>query len=234
MFGETQAAPGGTSPSSDPIAAYRMANDALETAASSYASGRGTGPNAPTGATMANDAASLDRTNTDAGQAGESTRPVPFVDDQGKTVLGRDGKPMLRPAGLDPHFFVEQGLADRLIEDEVSRAPEGSDFAAGVYKALQLSHFQRGHDWDAQRIGGSFHSEFVDYSTVAIGLYAAAAGIPKDEILAIQNDVARNSTYPTNTFYDTTYSHLPEQNVTNTDLGYGLFRSGAIAAPRTP
>ncbi len=133
-----------------------------------------------------------------------------------------------------PHLFVERGLADRLIEDEVSRAPEGSDFAAGVYKALQLSHFQRGHDWDAQRIGGSFNSEFVDYSTVAIGLYAAAAGIPKNEILAIQNDVAENSNYPPNMFYNTTYSHLPEQNVTNMDLGYSLFRSGAIAAPRTP
>ncbi len=83
MFGETQATSGGTPPFSDPIAAYRTANNAVETAASSYASGRGTGSNAPTGATMANDAASLDRTHTDAGQAGDSTRPVPFVDDQG-------------------------------------------------------------------------------------------------------------------------------------------------------
>ena len=74
----------------------------------------------------------------------------------------------------------------------------------------------------------------MDYSTVAIGLYAAAAGIPRDEILAIQNDVAKNSVYPANTHYDRTYTHLPEQNVINTDIGYGLVRSGGVAAPRTP
>jgi len=40
MFSETQSMPAGTSPSSDPIEAYRTANDALETAASSYAPDR--------------------------------------------------------------------------------------------------------------------------------------------------------------------------------------------------
>jgi hypothetical protein len=61
-----------------------------------------------------------------------------------------------------------------------------------------LSNFQRGALWDAQRIGGSFHSEFVDYSTVAIGLYCAANGIPKNHCLMIQDAVARNSHYGKN------------------------------------
>ena len=40
----------------------------------------------------------------------DPTAPVPVVDDQGKPVLIPDGpfkgQQMLRPAGLDPHFFV--------------------------------------------------------------------------------------------------------------------------------
>jgi len=195
-FAATQPIPDVTSLSSDPAAAYLMANDALDMAASNYAPGHADRPGTSTGSSVASDVTSANRTHTDVGPADDPTAPVPFVDDQGKPVLGRDGKPMLRPAGLDPTFFVEQGLADRRIQEEVSRAPEGSDFASGLYEAYQLNHFRRGHDWDAQRIGGSFHPEFVDYATVAIGLYAAAAGMPRDEILAIQNDVARNSVYP--------------------------------------
>lgn len=88
-FEQTHATPGIASLSSDPIAAYRMASDALGTAASAHASGRGAGPDAPTGAAVARDATSADRTHTDAGQAEDPTAPVPFVDDQGKPVLGR-------------------------------------------------------------------------------------------------------------------------------------------------
>jgi hypothetical protein len=38
--------------------------------------------------------------------------PVRFFDDQGKPVLNPDHKQMMRPAGFDPHFFVERGLKD--------------------------------------------------------------------------------------------------------------------------
>ena len=93
-FEQTHATPGIASLSGDPIAAYRMASDALGTAASAHASGRGAGgggagPDAPTGAAVASDATSADRTHTDTGQAEDPTAPDPFVDDQGKPVLGR-------------------------------------------------------------------------------------------------------------------------------------------------
>jgi len=39
--------------------------------------------------------------------------PVPFVDDTGQVVLNAEGAPIMRPAGMDPHFFVQQGLADK-------------------------------------------------------------------------------------------------------------------------
>jgi hypothetical protein len=87
-FEQAHATPGIAPLSSDPIAAYRMASDALGTAASAHASGRDAGPDAPTGA-VASDATRADLAHTDAGQAEDPTAPDPFVDDQGKPVLGR-------------------------------------------------------------------------------------------------------------------------------------------------
>jgi hypothetical protein len=70
----------------------------------------------------------------------------------------------------------------------------------------------------------------VDYATIAIGLYAAAAGISMNEILTIENYRARDSHYDPETRFDETYTHLPKRNVLNTDTGYSLFR-GANQIP---
>jgi hypothetical protein len=161
----------------------------------------------------------------------ENATPVPFLDDDGHTILNSDGRPMLRPAGMDPHFFVAQGLLDRPVEEALlSTGNEGGGPATLGYKLGALSHFNRGGAWDAQRVGGSFHTEFVDYATVAIGLYAAADGIPRDEIPEIENRVARDSHYDRDKQMDKTYTHLPKVNVENTDLGIQLYQTGRIAA----
>jgi hypothetical protein len=112
----------------------------------------------------------------------------------------------------------------------LSTGNEGGGPAALGYKLGALSHFNRGGAWDAQRVGGSFHTEFVDYATVAIGLCAAADGIPRDEILEIENRVARDSHYDRDKQMDKTYTHLPKVNVENTDLGIQLYQTGRIAA----
>ncbi|MFI5023553.1 MAG: hypothetical protein ACHQRJ_18130, partial [Alphaproteobacteria bacterium] len=67
------------------------------------------------------------------------------------------------------------------------------------------------------------------YPTVAIGLYGAAAGIPIETLFIIQDNYAWiKSRYPEGTVYDETYTHLPERNVGNTELGYELYKSGKI------
>jgi len=143
----------------------------------------------------------------EASRADERAAPVPFVDDQGKPVLDEKGKQMLRPAGLDPHFFVKRGVDDKKFAEELSqRGGETGPFPAQLYMAMELSNFDRGAPWDAQRIGGSYHGQYVDYATVAIGLYAAAAGIPKGTILEIQNWRARDSKYPAGTEMDEAYT----------------------------
>jgi hypothetical protein len=164
--------------------------------------------------------------------------PVPFVDDKGQAILKSDGTPMMRPAGMDPHFFVNQALRDMKVEtgnllslpkEDGSRRKEGG-VAALAYQAAALAHFSRGGPWDAQRIGGAFHAEFVDYATVAIGLYCAANGIAREQSLTIQNLIARTSHYRSGEEMDKTYIYLPARNVRNTDLGYSLYQSGRIAA----
>jgi hypothetical protein len=135
---------------------------------------------------------------------------------------------MLRSAGMAPHFFVAQGLKDRQ-EEEALLGKEGGGAAATAYEIGALSHFNRGGAWDAQRVGGSFHPEFVDYATVAVGLYAAANGIPRREILNIQDWRARDSKCALGKEMDATFTHLPSVNVSNTDLGYQLYQSGRIA-----
>jgi hypothetical protein len=108
---------------------------------------------------------------------------------------------MLRLAALDPHVFVVRGLADRRAAEELPRSGlEGSDLAPFVLMAEHLAKFRYWGTWDAQRLGGKFHNEFVDYSTVAIGRCAAAAGISRSTILFIQDaDALVGSTYKAGT-----------------------------------
>lgn len=74
--------------------------------------------------------------------------------------------------------------------------------------------------------------QYVDYATVAIGLYGASAGLPVDQILTVENEYARrNSLYPGQK-KDKTYPFLPERNVANTRLGYDLYDSGRIGRAR--
>ena len=155
--------------------------------------------------------------------------PVPFVDDTGHVVLNNKGLPIMRPAGMDPHFFVEQGLADREKEQAMVLSDiEGGGTGVLGYLFAKLDKFNRGNAWDAQRLDGPFRDEFIDYATVIIGLYAAATGLSRAQILFIENIVAILSSYKTKEPMDETYIFLRKRNVLNTDLGYTLYQSGRI------
>lgn len=160
---------------------------------------------------------------------------VPFIDDANGAVQDAQGRSMLRPAGLDPHMFVNQGALDRRLYEILLRysygGPAGSGGGVAVleHQLFELAKFRQGGEWDAQRIGGHFHAEFVDYATVAIGLYAASSGMRRAEILGIQNDYARlRSRYSTGTLMDRNYTHLPARNVANTETGFKLIETGRI------
>ena len=84
-------------------------------------------------------------------------------------------------------------------------------------------------------VGGKHHPEYVDYATVAIGLYAASSGMSREEILSIQDAfAARESRFGPGLEMDRTYTHLPARNVANTDLGFQLYQSSRIQATANP
>ena len=150
-------------------------------------------------------------------------------DDKGSLLDGARG-PMMRPAGLSPQFFVRQGIADREFTDALIKSSgESGAIAATAFQAGRMAQFRQGGRWDAQRIDGRNHAEFVDYATFALGLYAAAAGIPEDEVLTIENVYAGlNSSFPQKVARDPHYANLPERNVSNTRKGYEAYQQGRV------
>jgi RHS repeat-associated protein len=146
---------------------------------------------------------------------------VPLKDDKGNVVNGANGNPALVPANLNVKQVIDAGTNDVL-----NRAlfPALGDVATTV----DLAKFDRGGKWDLQRQSGNFDQRYVDSATILIGIYAASASISRNKILRIENFIARNAIYAKGTQMDRTYTHLPESNVENTDIGMRLVLSGAI------
>lgn len=140
----------------------------------------------------------------------------PLVDRDGQPVIGGSGRPVEFPSTLPPAYFVEQGERLRQLPPEVLL----------THLAMDLAKFRQFRPWDAQRMDGEFFDEWVDYATVAIGLYAAAAGMPIDWILQIQDEYARRNSRYVGQPMDPLFKHLPQRNVRNTQLGYELYRNG--------
>ena len=171
----------------------------------------------------------------------------PLKDDQGQQVFAPDHQrkkgeeernvAVMRPAFMDPHFFVRKGIEDRKrdekeIEEIIMSLEERIEPPISEPAYFDLFNFDRGGPWDAQRIAGHFYEKYVEYATIAIGLYAAAYGIPEDKILEIQN--LRIGKTLEDREYDKTYKNLPEDNVKWTDIGYELYKSGKISPNSEP
>ena len=114
---------------------------------------------------------------------------IPALDDNGNAIIGGLGSPIRRPKALDPNMFVAAGLEDKQLWTTALASPAG--YMSAVRRLYErLKQFDRFGPWDAQRFTGKFDGRYVDYATVAIGLYAAAAGIPRAAILEIENYIA--------------------------------------------
>jgi hypothetical protein len=122
---------------------------------------------------------------------------------------------MMRPEGFDPHFFTAAGAAD------------AARYGQGTYYVNSLSNFKIGGPWDAQRgANGQWYTEFRDYASVAIGLYAGADGFDANQINLVANLYASKNSQFTGQVMDTNFPSLPAQNVDNTSLGVTLATVG--------
>lgn len=98
-----------------------------------------------------------------------------------------------------------------------------------------LDHLQfgQGGSLDAQRVNGVVVRQYVDYATVGLGLYGAAAGMSLEEMLDTENDYAFFfSRYTHGEDMDETYTKLPKRNVANTRIGYDLYNSARVGPSR--
>jgi hypothetical protein len=156
-------------------------------------------------------------------------RPVPLVDSSDNPITDAQGNPLLRPADKPPEMFVREGLATRDAFFGMTRS--GADALAAAMFIVRASQFAQGGSWDAQRVNGQFVDEYRDYATIAIGLYMAAAEIPIQIALLVEDIYARrHSTFGPDEPKDAIYRDLPTRNVRNTEIGYELYRSGRISA----
>ena len=120
-------------------------------------------------------------------------------------------------------------LADGVMYDAVSSTYEGAA-SQQMFLMVMLSQFRHHGSWDVQRVGGKFDPLYVDYTTIAIGLYAAAFGLSKGETLRIENRYAQlfHSTFASGARMDKKYTHLAERNAINIHIGYQLYNSKSI------
>lgn len=148
-------------------------------------------------------------------QLAQQQSAAPLKDKSGNVVQGANGKPALIPGGFDLNGVVQTGKSDKELR---GNAP----MVGTTQTAEDLANCRRGGKWDLQRLSGNFDPRFIDSATILIGMYAGAAGITRNQILDIENTIAITSSYPKGTKFDSTYTHLPVRNVTNTDIGMGL------------
>ncbi|MGL5447251.1 MAG: hypothetical protein ACRDBL_08085 [Rhabdaerophilum sp.] len=112
-----------------------------------------------------------------------------FLAPDGQPVLNRNGNPMMIASDHPPEYFVRKGEEARADIEIAMRLEQPGTALERLLK--DLYNFRHGGEWDLQRTPGIFDEALRDYSTVAIGLYASAAGLSESTILELQNQFAR-------------------------------------------
>jgi hypothetical protein len=141
--------------------------------------------------------------------------PVAVKDQLGSQIIGADGLPVFRPDdGHDPAFFAKQGES------------------VGSIPGLEnLSDFRHGGVWDEQRVGGlGVISGYVNWATIAMGIYAASNDIPESLLDLIQSEYAQKySHFGEGVIMDKNYPSLPATNVKNLDIGYAFYKNNPFS-----
>jgi hypothetical protein len=82
---------------------------------------------------------------------------------------------------------------------------------------------------DAERFDWTYVRDYRHYQNIMIGVYAAAAGLPVEDVLKLVDAYATPiSGFSTKEKLDSVYAHSAQQDVEDTKFGYALYRSGRI------
>ena len=97
----------------------------------------------------------------------------------------------------------------------------------GTFLAISAAGMWRGSFLDAQPRASGNKLQNAAYGNYAYGVYMASAGLPYGALMqaanlfgSLSHNTAKNGPM------DTTYTNLPNANVTNITNGYNAFRNG--------
>jgi hypothetical protein len=172
--------------------------------------------------------------------------PVQFLDSSGRPILDDQGKPMLRPDDLPPEEYAQAGAASHLadyirsfkqaVQNELNEPNESNEQAlAGLTAKIsqELAPFLHGGSFDAERFDYNYVRDYRHYTSIATGVFMAAAGVSREDFLAIADAYAKEfSTFDPGDPRDEVYSHLSKRDVEDNLKGYDLYESGRIRQSR--
>ena len=168
--------------------------------------------------------------------------PVQFLDSSGRPILDDQGKPMLRPDDLPPEKYAQAGAASHLADyiqawksqmDEPMTRNESVMAGLVTNIAQDLESFRHGGSFDAERFDYNYVRDYRHYTSVATGIFMAAAGVSRQDFLAIADAYAKEfSTFDSGDPRDEVYSHLAKRDVEDNLRGYDLYESGRIRQSR--
>jgi hypothetical protein len=167
--------------------------------------------------------------------------PVQFVDSLGEPILGDQGNPILHPADRPPELYAQAGLAADSLPVKIHQFIQATQAVAnGLLKpsaliemvaevASELYPFTHGGSLDAERFDSNYVRDYRHYTSIATGIFAAAAGVDQDEFLSVVDAYAAlKSKFSPNEQMDERYTHSAKQDVEDTIRGYRLYQSGRI------
>ena len=153
---------------------------------------------------------------------------------------------MLRPDDLPPEKYAQAGAASHLadyvrsfkqaVQSELDEPNESNEQAlAGLTAKIsqELAPFVHGGSFDAERFDYSYVRDYRHYTSIATGVFMAAAGVSRDDYLAIADAYASAlSTFGPGEPRDEVYSHSAKRDVEDNLRGYDLYESGRIRQSR--
>jgi hypothetical protein len=166
--------------------------------------------------------------------------PESFVDSSGQPILDDKGNQILRPADLPPEVYVQAGLAAKsrnladtmhqlaeflrghsdLLPDQDTRMADMT--AIVTYELLAFAH---AGSLDAERFDNYYIRDYRHYTSIALGVFMAAAGVSREDMLTIADYYASSSSH----FHeemDDLYPHSTKQDIQDNLRGYDLYESG--------
>lgn len=177
--------------------------------------------------------------------AESAKRPEWLVDELGQPILDGRGNQLVGPHDLPPEAYVQAGLAAKshgladtmhevaevirgnpdLLSDEGNANTRLAVLASMI--AYEILPFAHAGSFDAERFDNFYVRDYRPYTSVALGVYMAAAGVSREDMLTIGDFYAAVFSR----FHedmDPNYPHSTKQDVQDNLLGYELYESGRL------